>query len=108
MIAYKGFVTNSGAARLPDILRYLRGIDKRLVKIGHNGAPREMAQISQLQERYQSCLDALPASHAPTQAQADIRWMIEELRISFFAQSLGTAFPVSEKRIQHALDAFTK
>ena len=59
-LVYKGFVTNSGAARLPDILRYLRGIDKRLEKIGHNaGTDRaKMAQISQLQDRYQSCLDA--------------------------------------------------
>jgi ATP-dependent helicase HrpA len=34
----------------------------------------------------------------------EIRWMIEELRVSFFAQTLGTRFPVSEKRIYRAID----
>ena len=33
----------------------------------------------------------------------EVRWMIEELRVSFFAQQLGTAYPISEKRILKAL-----
>ena len=36
-------------------------------------------------------------------AAPDVRWMIEELRVSFFAQQLGTAYPVSEKRIHKVL-----
>ena len=34
-----------------------------------------------------------------------VRWMLEELRVSYFAQSLGTAYPVSDKRILRAIDA---
>nr|WP_250635973.1 DUF3418 domain-containing protein [Candidatus Sodalis pierantonius] len=41
----------------------------------------------------------LPAARREEEAVADIRWMIEELRVSFFAQQLGTPPPVSEKRI---------
>ena len=37
-------------------------------------------------------------------ALRDIRWMIEELRVSYFAQTLKTAYPVSEKRIRKAMD----
>lgn len=35
----------------------------------------------------------------------EVRWMIEELRVSFFAQQLGTAYPISVKRIEQALNA---
>jgi ATP-dependent helicase HrpA len=35
----------------------------------------------------------------------EIRWMIEELRVSYFAHALGTAYPVSDKRIVKAIDA---
>jgi ATP-dependent helicase HrpA len=35
----------------------------------------------------------------------EIRWMIEELRVSLFAQSLGTAYAISEQRIYKAMDA---
>ena len=45
---------------------------------------------------------ALLARQSPGDA-AEIRWMIEELRVSYFAQVLGTAQPVSEKRIRQAM-----
>jgi ATP-dependent helicase HrpA len=54
-----------------------------------------------------------PAAHtAPPRAQRPpsdeltaIRWMLEELRVSYFAQSLGTPYPISDRRIERALDA---
>ena len=39
------------------------------------------------------------------QAARDVRWMVEELRVSYFAHALGTAYPVSDKRIMKAVDA---
>lgn len=47
---------------------------------------------------------AAAAPAGDTAALDEIRWMIEELRVSLFAQQLGTAYPVSEKRIYRALD----
>jgi ATP-dependent helicase HrpA len=46
----------------------------------------------------------LPAGQGSSEQVDRIRWMIEELRVSYFAQQLGTAYPVSEKRIHKAMD----
>lgn len=46
----------------------------------------------------------LPAGRAKSREVKDIRWMIEELRVSLFAQRLGTAHAVSLRRIQKAVD----
>jgi ATP-dependent helicase HrpA len=47
----------------------------------------------------------LPAHRREDEDVRQIRWMLEELRVSYFAQSLGTAYPVSDKRILRAIDA---
>jgi len=59
--------------------------------------------VRQVAGAYSGTLQALPAArHGAPDVQA-IRWMIEELRVSLFAQTLGTPAPVSEKRILTAL-----
>jgi len=105
-LIYPGFVAETGAQRLPDLLRYLRAISRRLEK-----APLDpgrdaglMAIVHRVTDAYQRAVGELAAAGrggADTQA---VRWMIEELRVSLFAQSLGTPVPVSEQRIQTALD----
>jgi ATP-dependent helicase HrpA len=58
-------------------------------------------------EAYQQTVaDLPPARRSDPDVQA-VRWMIEELRVSLFAQLLGTSGPVSEKRIHTALDRLT-
>ena len=106
-LVYPGFVTATGLARLPNLVRYLRAIERRLAKL-RTGAARDLELLADahwLTEEYRRTVDALSPGIEPGPALVDVRWMIEELRVSFFAQTLGTAFPVSTKRILRALDA---
>jgi ATP-dependent helicase HrpA len=102
-----GFVVTTGVHRLEDVLRYLRAMERRLAKLPGEGV-REQTRIRSLQDLqsdYRQLLAALPPGRpAPEQVLA-IRWMFEELRVSWFAQELGTRMPVSEQRILRAIDA---
>ena len=55
-------------------------------------------------DAYEQALGELGEPARSGAAAAAVRWMIEELRVSLFAQTLGTPEPVSEKRIRAALD----
>jgi ATP-dependent helicase HrpA len=104
-LAHPGFVSAVGAGRLPDVLRYLQAIDRRLDKLAE-GPDRDhvlMAQVQRLERQYQQLLADLPPGRAAEEVE-HVRWMIEELRVSSFAQMLGTAHPVSEKRILREID----
>jgi ATP-dependent helicase HrpA len=57
-----------------------------------------------VQQAYEELLDQQPRGGADAEALARIRWMLEELRVSLFAEGLGTPQPVSEKRIYRAID----
>ncbi|MEV0291498.1 MULTISPECIES: ATP-dependent RNA helicase HrpA [unclassified Kribbella] len=106
-LVHPGFITETGAKRLPDLVRYLRGMEQRLDKIGAN-AMRDrsgMAIIQTLDDEYRARLAAVPTGKYPSPELLEVRWMLEELRISLFAQTLGTPYPVSEKRIRKALAA---
>jgi ATP-dependent helicase HrpA len=63
-----------------------------------------MAVVRGVTEAYQRTVADLPAARRSGPDVQAVRWMIEELRVSLFAQLLGTSGPVSEKRIQAALD----
>ncbi|MCQ4085136.1 ATP-dependent RNA helicase HrpA [Streptomyces sp. RB6PN25] len=101
-----GFVTASGVGRLPHLLRYLVAVDRRLQQMPAN-AQRDrtrMEKVQEMQEEYAELLAALkPGRPVPAEVR-EIRWMIEELRVSYFAHALGTAYPVSDKRIIKAID----
>ncbi|MER5973554.1 ATP-dependent RNA helicase HrpA [Streptomyces sp. NPDC002055] len=102
-----GFVTDHGARRLPDLLRYLVAADRRLQQLPTN-AERDrtrMAKVKEMQDEYAWLLEQFPAGKPVPQQAREIRWMIEELRVSYFAHALGTAYPVSDKRIVKAVDA---
>ena len=92
-----GFVTAAGAARLADVRRYVKGMKRRLEQVS-NDAARDRVRMTEVRE-----LQAAAAKARPDVA-AEVRWLIEELRISLFAQSLGTRYPVSVQRIWRALD----
>ena len=100
-LIYQGFVQKSGYARLPDLLRYLQAIDKRMDKLAQdvNRDRAAMLRVEQVQQAYQQLLAKLPKSKPISDEVAEIRYMIEELRVSLFAQQLGTKYQVSEKRI---------
>ncbi|MEV0281904.1 ATP-dependent RNA helicase HrpA [Streptomyces sp. NPDC050610] len=101
-----GFVTAHGARRLPDLMRYLVAVDRRLQQLPTN-AQRDRARlekVKEMQDEYAWLLEQLPKGRPVPQQVLDIRWMIEELRVSYFAHALGTAYPVSDKRIVKAID----
>jgi ATP-dependent helicase HrpA len=98
-----GFITGIGWQRLPDLLRWLRAIERRLEKLpGDPGKDqRAMAVVRRVREEYERLRATGPAG--PDMER--IRWLIEELRVSLFAQQLGTPYPISEKRIYRAMDS---
>lgn len=109
-LVYPGFVSGTGLRRLPDLVRYLRAIERRLEKLPDDPYRDEdrMALVRELEDEYREVRALLPEP-APGAAEkggiGEVRWMLEELRVSYFAQSLGTPTPISDKRILRALDA---
>jgi ATP-dependent helicase HrpA len=104
-LIYPGFVTATGYRRLPQLTRYLRGIERRLDKLPENPArdAANMAVARRMEQAYQQTLAGLPAARRNDPDVTDVRWMLSELRVSLFAQTLGTQAPVSENRILGAL-----
>jgi ATP-dependent helicase HrpA len=103
------FVSETGLRRLPDLVRYLRAISRRLDAAAENpGRDAErMAAVHRVTGAYQRAIEQLPPARRATADVHAVRWMIEELRVSLYAQMLGTPAPVSEKRIYTALDRLT-
>jgi ATP-dependent helicase HrpA len=104
-LIHAGFVSETGAKRLPDLPRYLRAIVLRLDKAAANPGrdADRMAAVHRATQAWRQALAGLrPGDRRRAEAQA-VRWMIEELRVSLFAQSLGARAPVSEQRIAAAL-----
>lgn len=108
-LIYPGFILDAGTARLPHLARYLAAAAHRLTK-----APADMTRdrirselITRVTEEVMRTLERLP-EHARTQAPAsELPWMLQELRVNQFAQSLGTPGPISEQRIYRVLDSLT-
>ncbi|GAA1464486.1 ATP-dependent RNA helicase HrpA [Nocardiopsis exhalans] len=105
-----GFVTRAGLSRLDDVHRYLRGIEYRLAKLPEN--PRRdqvnMSKVEQMRQAVAKVRGVLPAGRTDDPDVVELRWMLEEYRVSLFAQELRTAYPVSDKRIMKALEAVKK
>ena len=104
-LIYLGFISDIGARRLPDVARYLRGIGHRLDKapaaVGRD--LDRMDAVHRVSDDYDQLLFELGPDARYREDVKAIRWMIEELRISLFAQPLGAAIPVSEQRILAAI-----
>jgi len=94
------FVIAHGEHRLADVLRYVNGIKRRLDKLPENPAKdlHKLTEVRNVEREYSSLLESLPPGDVG-QKVVDLGWMLEELRISVFAPSLGTSRPVSIKRI---------
>lgn len=104
-LVYPGFVAATGYHQLSSLPRYLAAIERRLEKMPSN-LQRDglnMAVVQQLEDEYDDAVTALPPGASPTAELGQVRWMLEELRVSLFAVELGTPYKVSEKRIRKAL-----
>lgn len=108
-LVYRGFVTRNGFRHLGDTLRYLQAIEKRLEKmaIDPHRDRVQMLKVESLQQAWKQWLNKLPPARREQDDVGEIRWMIEELRVSYFAQQLGTPYPISDKRILQAMDQIT-
>ncbi|WP_416973603.1 ATP-dependent RNA helicase HrpA [Streptomyces sp. 4F14] len=102
-----GFVTRAGIRRLSDLMRYLVAVDRRLQQMPANVQrdTTRMEKVHEMRDEYAWLLEQLPQGRPVPASVLDIRWMIEELRVSYFAHALGTAYPISDKRIVKAIDA---
>jgi ATP-dependent helicase HrpA len=102
-----GFVTSTGRDRLPDLVRYLTAIGRRLERLPRDADTdrARMVRVRTVQDAYDELLRAVPAGRAAAPDVQAIGWQLEELRVSLWAQQLGTPRPVSEQRIFRAIDA---
>ena len=66
-----------------------------------------MLKVDTVQQSRQQWFNKLPPARREDDDVKEIRWMIEELRVSYFAQQLGTPYPISDKRILQAMDQIT-
>ena len=99
-----GFVRRTGADRLPDLHRYVRGIEYRLDHLGGDIArdQRRMAEVRPIERSLAAGIGAHPDLDL-----RELAWMVEELRMSLFAQPLGVVGPISAKRIRQRFRALT-
>lgn len=104
-LVYRGFVTGNGFKRLGDTLRYLQAIEKRLEKmaVDPHRDRAQMLKVENVQQAWQQWLNKLPPARRDDDDVREIRWMIG-LRVGFFAQQLGTPYPISDKRILQAME----
>lgn len=107
LLIHRGFVCETGYQRLPDLLRYLKAIERRLEKIptDPNRDRLYMLKVQAVEKDYQQLRAKLPKGQPVPAEVTEIRWMLEELRVSFFAQTLGTPYPISDKRVSQAIQA---
>jgi len=103
-LVHAGFVASTPPDRLRHLVRYLRADGVRLTKAQENPA-RDATLAWEVQELTEAVavVDAPGLAPARKARAAAVRWQIEELRVSLFAQQLGTDGPVSAKRIRRAL-----
>jgi ATP-dependent helicase HrpA len=108
-LLHKGFAAETARRRLPDLVRYLTAMRHRLEKLPANAARDAgwMAQVAAVTAEYEQLRARVPATGAPDDPVAAVRWMVEELRVGLFAQAVGTRRPVSEQRVYKAIDSIS-
>ena len=105
-----GFVGDAGAAQLRRYPVYLAAVRRRREQLEDRGTAvvrdREwLDRVLPLQEAYLHRVDALPDGRPPGAGLRQVRWQLEEFRVSLWAPQLGTAGKVSDVRIRRLLDS---
>lgn len=106
-LVFDGFVSRTGLERLPRVETYLKAVEHRVRRLPE-AAHRDrvwMGEVEQATALYREAGGRLPLQAGAEERIATARWLLEELRVSLFAQQLGTAGPVSLQRIRKALAA---
>ena len=104
-LVYPGFVAQTPWQWLRQFPRYLRAARLRFERLQHAAAKDDerAAQLAPWMDRFENLLRDGRAT-----PQSEIRWMLEEYRISLFAQEVKTAMPISQKRLEQAFSAVEK
>ncbi|WP_404340458.1 ATP-dependent RNA helicase HrpA [Pseudoalteromonas mariniglutinosa] len=104
-LVFKGFVSEHGAEKMADLIRYLKALEKRLEKlpIDPNRDRLCVLELDKVAEHYQNLLHKIPKGMPVPEQLKAIFWMQQELRVSLFAQTLGTPYPISVKRVINAI-----
>ncbi len=107
-LIYPHFINQTPVAWLREYSRYLKAVNLRLEKLSGGAAARDRAATLEIKPLWQAYLERQEKHRRQGIVDPELecyRWMIEELRVSFFAQELGTKFPISVKRLRQQLDA---
>ncbi len=103
-LIFKGFATECGWKRLPDILRYMRAIERRMEKlpIDPNKDRLHMLKVESVTSDYKELLNKIPKGMVIPENVKEIRWMIEELRVSFLLNNwaLRTQFLINVSKMR--------
>jgi ATP-dependent helicase HrpA len=111
-LVHPGFVQEAGPVQLRRYPAYLAALGHRRQRLDDgiaavNRDRQQLAMVTDLEDAYLHAVAALPDGRPPGAALRTVRWMLEEYRISLFAQQVGTAGPVSDQRIRKALASAT-
>lgn len=108
-LVFKGFVSFCGVERLNDLPRYLQALIERLKKSARDlHRDRVLSdKIEDIENKLNGVRSRYQKDRVPKELD-EIFWMIEELKVSYFAQTLGVKGPISDKRISHELDRIVK
>ncbi len=100
-LVFRGFLQEIPFMQLKEYPRYLKAADQRAQKLLHAAArdQQRMVEMAEIEGRWRTRKAAAEAEGRRDPRLDEIRWMLEELRISLFAQQLGTAYPISVKRV---------
>jgi ATP-dependent helicase HrpA len=109
-LVYPGFMSATPWDRLTELPRYLAALDRRVAKYAErpDRDARHAEQVAQWWQRYAARVEADRAHGRTDPRLADFRWLLEELRVSLFAQELKTPFPVSFKRVEKAWNELSR
>ena len=99
---YAGFIRNTPYQQLNAIPRYLKALQYRLEKFDNN--VQKIQEVSRYATRYWNEVEKKIKKDKVIPEQDPFRWMLEEFRVSLFAQQLKTAYPISVKRMDKAWD----
>ncbi|MBO9520782.1 MAG: ATP-dependent RNA helicase HrpA [Nocardioidaceae bacterium] len=101
-----GFVADAGAEALREYPRYLAALKERRARVDELPARDQqlMLQVRPFQDAWEHRMAALPEGRPPGEGLVNLRWLVEEFRVSLWAQRLGTKQPVSETRLRQAVE----
>jgi len=104
-LVHRGFISEAGPAQLRRLPVYLAALTQRRERLEEQVARdrQRMDQVADLQEAYLHQVAALPEGRPAGAGLRKVRWMLEEYRVSLWAQQLGTPYPVSDQRLRKAL-----